>query len=139
MLLIAPCVFSNAARHLTLTLLAQRCQGMVQSCHAQDGRSLLHSTACFSPGLRVLGFGAHRKALDPPAQVETAVALWRRMPEAGVVPMHGTLATVLRACRIAYQGERALALLAEARAAGVHAARGSHSMLFRLHCLHAPR
>ena len=82
---------------------------------------------------------SHRKAPDPPAQVETAVALWRRMPEAGVVPMPGTLATVLRACRIAYQGERALSLLAEARGAGALAVRMSRSLVFGLHCLHVPR
>ena len=93
-----------------MTLLAQWCQGMVQPSH-------VYGWALSAASLPA----SYRKGPDPPAQVETAVALWRRMPEAGVAPMHGTLATVLRACRIAYQGERALSLLVEARAAGAHA------------------
>lgn len=72
------------------------------------------------------------------------MALWRRMPEAGVAPTPGTLATVLRACRLAYQGERALSLLAEARAAGVGAGLGFTQIraarvtgkLCSLHCLY---
>lgn len=98
-----------------MTLPAQCCQGMVQPSMVTGWRPLLPSTACFLP-----------QAPPPPAQVETAVALWRRMPEAGVAPMPGTLAIVLRACRIAYQGERALSLLAEARAAGALPVRVSH-------------
>jgi len=50
--------------------------------------------------------------------VEAAVALWRRMAGAGVERTPGALGALLGACRAALQGERALALLAEARAAG---------------------
>lgn len=46
------------------------------------------------------------------------MALWRRMVGAGVKPTPDALAAVLGACKAALQGERALALLAEARAAG---------------------
>jgi hypothetical protein len=55
--------------------------------------------------------------------VEAAVALWRRMPAAGVERTPGALGALLGACRAALQGERALALLAEARAAGAGRAR----------------
>ena len=50
--------------------------------------------------------------------MEAAVALWRRMAGAGVERTPGALGALLGACRAALQGERALALLAEARAAG---------------------
>ncbi len=46
------------------------------------------------------------------------MALWRRMVGAEVKPTPDALAAVLGACKAALQGERALALLAEARAAG---------------------
>ena len=110
---------------LQVPLVAWFCQGILLLPISTDACSLLHSATC------VLTQGAFSAV-----QVETAVALWRRMPEAGVAPTPGTLATVLRACRIALQGERALSLLAEARAAGALPAVEVGKTVLSLCCLH---